>query len=250
MRKDAQGILLALVGATLIKISLTGTYVRYVKVGQLPLLLVAGIALVAVAAVTLWQAVTVPGTARNPGDAPVEAEHGHSHDHGHGHGGSRIGWLLMVPALALLLFAPPAIGSFQAGRSGTALGSQAPSGFAALPEGDPVRVSILDYASRAVFDDGRTLAGRRLTLSGFILPGTGGGVYLARMIVTCCAADARPIKVGLAGQLPGNLSQGKWVEIEGSYIDRSDQDPVNSEKIPYIQVSALRDIAAPEEQYE
>ena len=70
------------------------------------------------------------------------------------------------------------------------------------------------------------------------------------MIVTCCAADARPIKVGLAGQLPGNLAQGRWVEIEGSYIDRSDQDPVNSEKIPYIQVSALRDIAAPEEQYE
>lgn len=247
MRKDAQGILLAVVGTTLIKISLTGTYVRYVKAGQQPLLLVAGIALIAVAAVTLWQAVTVPRRVAQPHPAGIEPGEA---EHGHGHGGSRIGWLLMVPALALLLFAPPAIGSFQAGRNGTALGGQAPSGFAALPEGDPVRVSILDYASRAVFDDGRSLAGRRLTLSGFILPGTGGGVYLARMIVTCCAADARPIKVGLAGQLPGNLPEGMWVEVEGTYIDRSDHDPVNSERIPYIQVSALRDIAAPEEQYE
>jgi uncharacterized repeat protein (TIGR03943 family) len=240
MRKDAQGVLLALVGATLLKIGLTGTYVRYVKAGQLPLLLVAGVALIAVAAVTLWQAVTVPRGAR------AADEHGDAH----GAGGSWTGWLLVVPALALLLFAPPAVGSFQAGRNGTALGSQAPAGFAALPAGDPVRVSILDYASRAVFDDGRSLAGRRVTLSGFILPGPDGGVYLARMIVTCCAADARPIKVGLAGPVPAGLRSGRWVEVEGTYIDRTDRDPVNSETIPYLQVSALREIAAPEEQYE
>jgi uncharacterized repeat protein (TIGR03943 family) len=250
VRKDAQGVLLVLVGATLIKLALTGTYIRYVKAGQLPLLLIAGIALLVTAAVTLWQAVVIP---RRTPTAVVSGDENASvvgFDEAGEHGGSRVGWLLVIPALALLLFSPPAIGSFQADRNGTALGSQAPSGFAALPDGDPVRISVLDYASRAVFDGGRSLAGRRVVLSGFVIPGPNGGTYLARMIVTCCAADARPIKVGLAGQLGGGLAQGRWVEVEGTYIERSDRDPVNSETIPYLQVSSLREIAAPAEQYE
>jgi hypothetical protein len=60
VRKDAQGVLLVLVGPTLIKLAWTGTYVRYVKAGQLPLLLVAGVVLLATAAVALWQAVVIP----------------------------------------------------------------------------------------------------------------------------------------------------------------------------------------------
>ena len=169
MRRDAQAVLLLLVGGTLLKISFTGTYVRYVKPGALPLLLLAGAALVLVAGVTLWQAIRLPK--QDPVDDP------------HGHDESRVSWLLLLPTLALLLFAPPAIGSFQASRNGTALGSQASSDFAPLPEGDPVRISVLDYASRAVFDQGRSLGDRRVTLSGFLIAGPNGESYLARMIV-------------------------------------------------------------------
>ncbi len=254
MRKDAQAVLLLLVGGTLLKISLAGTYVRYVKPGFLPLLVIAGAVLMAVAGVTLWQ------TIRTPQRQPVAAESGHHarpaerHDDsdksGHDHGNPRVAWLLLVPSLALLLFAPPALGSFQASRNGTALSSRANSDFPPLPEGEPVRISMLDYASRAVFDQGRSLAGRRIALSGFIIAGPNGEPYLARMIITCCAADARPVKVGLAGDVPPDLAPDQWIEVEGTYTDRADRDPVNDDVIPFIQIATVRTIPAPEAGYE
>ena len=115
MRRDAQAVLLLLVGGTLLKISLAGTYVRYVKAGQLPLLLAAGVVLVAVAVVTLIAELRARSTVDDHA----------ADDHDHHHGESRVGWLLVVPALALLLFAPPAVGAFQANRNGTALSAQA-----------------------------------------------------------------------------------------------------------------------------
>jgi uncharacterized repeat protein (TIGR03943 family) len=233
VRRDAQAVLLLLVGGTLLKISLAGTYVRYVKPGQLPLLLAAGIVLVAVAAVTLVTELR----ARTAGDD-------------HHHGDSKVAWLLVVPALALLLFAPPAIGAFQANRNGTALSARADSDFPPLPPGDPVTLSLLDYAGRAVFDHGHSLASRTVQLTGFVIPGAGGHLYLARMVVGCCAADARPVKVGLAGDVPAGLKQEQWVQVTGTWLDQADHDAVNNELIPYVAVSSLEEIAAPDNQYE
>jgi uncharacterized repeat protein (TIGR03943 family) len=392
MRKDAQAVLLLLVGGTLLKIGFTGTYVRYVRPGQLPLLLIAGFVLVGLAAVTLWQVIRGPqepaaaapadpaadlpsgfedlaepvgertGSAaadpdfepvslaalRDPGPerepvsftepvslsalrdpgrdlepvslsalrdpaanrasddggfdrddevvvetaityreftpgelvavpvghrlvdraaayraraartaetqvirlADVEKILAEKDAHTHVHREPRIAWLLLLPALALLLFAPPALGAYQASRNGTALSAEANSDFPPLPDDDPVRLSLLDYAGRAVFDQGHSLADRQVTLSGFVIAGPDGQPYLARMIVTCCAADARPVKVGLAGDLPTSLRPDQWIEVQGTYTDRSDKDPVNAELVPYLQVTNLRQIAAPEEQYE
>lgn len=261
MRRDTQAVLLLLVGGTLLKISLTGTYVRYVKPGALPLLLAGGVVLVVVAGVTLWQVIRTPGRVHGAHEAygtearaALDDANGHD-DHGsppgpHGHGEPRVGWLLLLPALALLLFAPPAIGSFQASRNGTALGAQAQSDFAPLPEGDPVRISLLDYASRAVFDQGRSLGERRVVLSGFLIPGPNREPYLARMVVQCCAADARPIKVGLSGDVPTDLGPEQWLEVTGTYTSHADRDSVNGEVIPYLQVGSSRIIAAPNQQYE
>jgi uncharacterized repeat protein (TIGR03943 family) len=232
MKREAQAVLLLLVGGTILKISFGGTYVRYVKPGLLPLLLIAGVVLIVIAGATLWQLVR---TAR--AEQPA-----------HEHGESRVGWLLLLPALALLLFAPPALGSYQASRNGTALGSRAESDYPPLPANDPVQLSVLDYAGRAVFD-AKTLTGRQIRLTGFVVAGPNGVPYLARMVVTCCAADGRPIKVGLAGDVPANLKPDQWIEVEGTYIDRSDRDPVNSDMIPYLQVASLRTIATPDQQY-
>ena len=113
-----------------------------------------------------------------------------------------------------------------------------------------MRVSLLDYASRAVFDQGRSLADRRVVLTGFVIAGPNGQPYLARLVVACCAADARPIKVGLAGDVPGDLVADRWIEVVGTYTDRTDRDPVNADVIPYLRVVTGRIIAAPERQYE
>jgi uncharacterized repeat protein (TIGR03943 family) len=267
MRKDAQAVLLLLVGGTLLKISFTGTYVRYVKAGLLPLLVIAGVVLLTIAIATLWQVIRSPlriivtgGGAHAKAGTHFKADSDATDDHpadeteaipdAHGHGEPRVGWLLLLPALALLLFAPPALGSYQATRNGTALSSRAESDFAPLPDGDPVRVSLLEYASRAVFDGGRSLEGRRVALSGFVIAGPDGQPYLARLVVACCAADARPIKVGLAGDVPPDLVAEQWIEVVGTFTEQSDRDPVNQDVIPYLQVAETRHLPAPEQPYE
>jgi uncharacterized repeat protein (TIGR03943 family) len=163
---------------------------------------------------------------------------------------SRVGWLLLAPALALLIFSPPALGSFTAARNGTALGAASTSDFTPLPAGDPVRLPLLDYAARSVFDKGRSLGDRPVLLTGFVIAGARGEPYLARLFVGCCAADARPVKVGLTGDLPPDLRPDQWVEVTGRYTEQFDKDPVNGEIIPYLDAISVRNIAAPAEQYE
>jgi len=237
VKRELHALVLALVGGTLLKLALTGDYKNYVRVGLKPYLIAAAVVVLAVAALSLWQAVA----ARRAGD-----DHGHSH----GHGWFDVAWLLVVPMLTLLLLAPPPLGSFSANRSGTALGAAPSAQLAPLPEGDPVRLSILDYASRAIFDHGQSLNGRQITLSGFVLPGNGGTWYLTRMVITCCAADAQPIKVGLTGGVPAGLKANDWIKVTGTYVDRTDKDPVNGEPIPYLTVASSAPIPAPALQYE
>jgi uncharacterized repeat protein (TIGR03943 family) len=275
VRKDAQAVLLLLVGATLIKISVTGGYVRYVRASQLPLLVAGGAVLVVVGLICLWlelrgpvgrhtaaasrHATATGGLLDQPregysgvvGQSGLEGPDGPTEDgdtSAEAH--PRVAWLLLFPALALLLLAPPPVGAFQASRAGTALSMRGSPDFEPLPEGDPVRLTVRDYASRAVHDGGRSLLNRRVMLSGFVIAGPGGQPYLARMLVACCAADARPVKVGLSGDVPASLNPDEWVELVGLYIDRADRDPVNGELIPYIQVVSLRDIHPPNQQYE
>ncbi|GIH21672.1 TIGR03943 family putative permease subunit [Rugosimonospora africana] len=249
VKRDLHGLILALLGGTLVKLTVTGQYERYVKAAMRPYLFAAGLILLAVAAAALWPAVFGRRSAETD-DHHGDAGHAHTGDgHGHRHGRADMAWLLVVPAAVVLLIAPPAIGSYSAGRSGTALGAASSSDYPPLPAGDPVTVSVLDYASRAVFD-GRSLAGRRVELSGFLLSNGSGGWYLTRMVITCCAADAQPIKVGLTGAVPANARANEWLEATGEYTDRVDKDPVNGQSIPYLSVTSSTPIPAPAQQYD
>jgi uncharacterized repeat protein (TIGR03943 family) len=234
VRRELHALVLALVGGTLLKLAIAGDFERYVKVGARPYLVTAAIVVILVAVVSLWQS-----RRPSPGD---------DHGHGHAHGRLDVAWLLILPMLTLLLLAPPALGSYSAERTGTAL-SAADSTLGPLPDGDPVRLSVRDYGARAVFDH-ESLAGRHFTLSGFVLPG-GDTWYLVRMVIRCCAADAQPVKVGLAGNVPGGLKPNDWIAVTGTYLaGRTDRDPVNGEPIPYLSVTSSAPIPAPAQQYE
>jgi uncharacterized repeat protein (TIGR03943 family) len=239
-RAGVQSVVLLLAGGALIRTAWTGTYVRYVKPGLHGYLIAAGAVLVAVALVNL---VRLFATAIRP--------HHEHEDDGHGHGSGRFepSWLIVAPALALLLVAPPALGSYAAAHGGTALSAAADSDFPPLPAGDPVRVSLLEYASRAVFDKGHSLQGRNIAMSGFIVV-DGDKRYLTRMIITCCAADARPIKVGLTGAVPPGLTADTWLKVTGTYTTRTDPDPVDGDPIPYVTITAAQQIPAPNQPYE
>ncbi|MEV6345329.1 TIGR03943 family protein [Actinoplanes sp. NPDC051851] len=222
MNRQAQGVVLLLLGGAVVKAWWSDLFLRYVKPGLGPFLLVAGVILIAVGVLTL-----------------VAKESGHHHE-------PWVGWLLLLPVIGLLLVAPPALGAYTADRSG-AIAVVPDSDYPTLPAGDPVAVGLLDYSSRAIYDDGRSLTGRQLRLAGFLTPGEDGGVMLARIVMTCCAADGRPIKVGLTGAPPSGTS---WVRVTGVYSPRRGKDPVSGAEIAYVEVQSWEPIAEPERPYE
>ncbi|MER7477547.1 TIGR03943 family protein [Streptomyces sp. NPDC126510] len=230
MNRLAQTALLFLLGATLLHAGTTDLYLRYVKEGLRPLVLLAGAVLIATAAATLW----------------YDRRNAPTHDH---HREPRVSWLLTLPVLALILVAPPALGSYSAAHTGTALTK--PFGFPALPTGDaPLRLAVADYAGRAIYDDGRALRHRELKITGFVTLDRKGAPYLVRMGLNCCAADAQPVKIALTGNTPPVLRPDTWLEITGTYTPRRTKDPVNDGPIPYLEVTTSRPVPTPHDPYD
>ncbi|MCX5555513.1 TIGR03943 family protein [Streptomyces sp. NBC_00038] len=239
MNRQAQAAVLFLVGAAILKAGSSDLYLRYVKAGLRPLLLGAGVVLIVTAAATVWYEL-------RRGRAP-EQDHD-DEGHGHSHREPRIAWLLVLPLLALILVAPPALGSYSAMRTGTAL--QAPFGYAALPAGDPIPLSLVDYAGRAAYDHGRTLGDRRVKVTGFVALDHDGTPYLVRMALNCCAADAQPVKIGLTGRIPPVLQPDAWLEVTGTYTSKRTKDPVNDGVIPFIKVGEAKPVPTPRDPYD
>jgi uncharacterized repeat protein (TIGR03943 family) len=253
VNRQAQAVILLLFGGAVVKAGITDLSLRYVKEGLRPFLVAAGLLLVAAAIATLvheWRPATPDHDGHHDGDQDGGGDHGDGGDHGHHHE-PRVGWLLILPVLGLLLVAPPALGSYAAERSGSVLTAQpGDSDYPALPPGDPVPVSLLDYASRAVFDEGKSLRGRTVRLTGFVTPGADGQPMLNRMVLSCCAADGRPIKVGLTGDVPAGLGPDTWVRVDGVHTARTGTDEINQAAVPYLEVRSWEQVPPPRNQYE
>ncbi|GHD69355.1 membrane protein [Streptomyces mirabilis] len=236
MNRQAQAAVLFLVGAAVLHAGLTDLYLRYVKAGLRPLLLAAGVVLIMAAVATVWY---------------ERRGRGETHDgdgHGHVHREPRVAWLLVLPLLALILVSPPALGSYSAMHAGTAL--QAPLAYPSLPATDPLPLGVVDYAGRAAYDHGRTLAHRRVEVTGFVALAQDGTPYLVRMALNCCAADAQPVKIGLTGHIPPVLQPDTWLQVTGTYTAKQTKDPVNDGRIPFLDVTAAKPVPTPHDPYD
>ncbi|WP_327728437.1 TIGR03943 family protein [Streptomyces sp. NBC_00487] len=236
MNRQAQTVILFLTGGALLHAGFTDLYLRYVKAGLRPLLIGAGIVLIAAAVATVWY----ERRARRHEQQAHEPHTPHE---------PRVSWLLVLPLLALVLVAPPAAGSYTAMRTGTAL-QQQPWGYPTLPADGPLRLSVADYAGRAVYDKGRALAGRPLKVTGFLAFDESGRPYLVRMALNCCAADAQPVKIALTGELPAVLQPDTWIEVTGTYTPQRTKDPLNGTAVPYLHVTTTKPVKAPQDPYD
>ncbi|MFJ5641285.1 TIGR03943 family putative permease subunit [Streptomyces sp. NPDC093223] len=256
MNRQAQAAVMFLVGVALLHAGGTNLYLRYVKAGLQPLVLAAGAVLIVSALATAWyewkrararKEATATATAAVTAPAGTHPE-ADAHSEAHVHPEPRISWLLVLPLLALILVAPPALGSYSALRTGTAL--QQPYGYLKLPASDPVPLNLVDYAGRAAYDHGRSLAGRQVRIAGFVAVDSAGTPYLVRMALNCCAADAQPVKVGLTGTIPPVLQPDAWLQVTGTYTAKRSRDPVNNGPIPFIKVTSAKPIPTPADPYD
>ncbi|MEU9291313.1 TIGR03943 family protein [Streptomyces sp. NPDC048275] len=234
MNRQAQAAVLFLIGAAVLHAGFTDLYLRYVKEGLRPLLLAAGVVLI----------VTALATVRYERRRPQQDDGGD----GHTHREPRIAWLLVLPLFALILVAPPALGSYSATHTGTALTK--PFAYPALPTTDPLPLSLVDYAGRAAYDHGRSLGDRRLEVTGFLALDRDGTPYLVRMALNCCAADAQPVKIGLTGDIPPVLQPDTWLQVTGTYTAKRTKDPVNDGIIPFLDVAEAKPVPAPRDPYD
>ncbi|MEU5796060.1 TIGR03943 family protein [Streptomyces sp. NPDC047813] len=246
MRRLLPSLLLKLTGLGLLRIALFGdTYLRYVKPGLRPVLIASGAVLLLLGIAAAFSRKGGSGAhAHATHDAHAghahDARDGHAHDgheghdahdaheghdthegqDGHDHSGTpKIAWLLALPALSLLLFAPPALGAYTAARSGPGPVAVQKKGFEPLPATSPLPLTLTDFTKRVQQDRSRAIQGRTVRLTGFVTPDAAGdGWYLTRIIFTCCAADSQTVKIHVYE--PGSAeppAADTWLAVTGTW---------------------------------
>lgn len=251
MRRETQNVLLLLLGGALLKISINGQYVRYVKPSLQPWLIACGAIAILLAVIGIVRDLSKQRRSRDGdevhGDLDDDPHGAHQHS-------SRSPWLLMLPVLAIFLIAPPALGADKVARSGDrSIAGQAPQGnanidFAELPDEPAPLLKIGDVVTRAVWDDAGSLDGRQIRLVGFVAKGADGSSFLARLIIGCCAADATPVKVKLEGGQTAQYPPDTWLEVRGEV--RPDTATEENGYTPTFAVAEATPVEEPADPYE
>jgi uncharacterized repeat protein (TIGR03943 family) len=236
VRRETTNVLLVLVGGALVKITVDGTYLRYVKPSARPWVLAAGVVMIALAVVAIVRDIVANGVPR-------------SDDHHHSGGGWA--WLLVLPVLAILLVAPPALGADSVLRAGNRTAptvvQQGSAAFPSLPSNGVVPLAMSEFITRSVWDSSHSLAGRTVALTGFVVHANGTD-FVARLVITCCAADATPMKVALTGRRATGLPDDQWVRAVG--VLRQGSATQANGYTPTLTVSGLTTVNAPADPYE
>src|SRR5438067_787741 len=235
MRRETQNILLVLLGGALLKIGINGDYLRYVKPAQQPWVLAGGAVMLALGVVAIVRDVLAARAA-----AAVAGD-----DHGHHHT-ARSAWLLVVPVLAVFLIAPPALGSDSVTRTDARAPTQATAVFPALPPGNVVPLTMTEFVTRAGWDSTGSLDNRTVQLTGFVTH-RGNSVLLARMVITCCAADAFPVTVRLNGSQAASYPNDVWLDVTGQVVPGT-AVRANDYTADFT-IATVRHIAAPKDPY-
>ena len=225
----AGGTISLLIGAVLLRLTFTGNYSRYVRVGMGPWLVVAGVAVFLLGLATLLRALLRSHAV----DADV-----------HDHGGNRVGWLLLAPIAALLLVAPPTLGSYGVGRGATVDVRAGAPIFDDLRAGtQPVPMTLLEFGQRAFERGGASFNGAEVELTGFVAQTEEAGFELARYQIACCAADATPMVIRVTGVFGDVPTQDRWVSVTGVF--QPGGDPV-----PRLAATSVLEIPPPNDPYE
>jgi uncharacterized repeat protein (TIGR03943 family) len=228
----AGGTITMLIGAVLLRLTLTDTYRRYVRPELGVWLTLAGGVVIVLGFVTLLAAL------RRGRPTAVPDDHDHDHDV------VGVGWLLLAPIAALLLVAPPTLGSYGVGRAATVdVRSGVPVFKSLARAAKPHPMTLLEFGQRSYDHNGTNFNGAVVELTGFVAAAEDRGFRLARYQIACCAADATPAVVRIVGTSGDSPPLDQWVVVTGTF-HRSEGE------LPELTATSVVDIEPPNEPYE
>lgn len=208
MRRETENTVLLLVGISIVMITVSGGFTRYVKPGLLPWLAASAVLLIALALLAII------GDIRRGGPRTSNDSAAHSHRTG-------VMWLLVVPIVVLSFVTPPALRPSAAAPSVTSVSNDVLNrAFPPLPPSDAPEVSLPKVPMREAHDTTGSLTNRSITVTGFVL-NEAQGVDLGRVVIICCAADAQLARIHLRGPAAAHaagLPDNTWLRVEGQVI--------------------------------
>jgi uncharacterized repeat protein (TIGR03943 family) len=230
MSRETQNVLLFLLGLGTGVMVLKGTYLHYVKPSLLPWLIVAAVVLIALAVVS---------SVRDIRNRRAED---------HSHGGWMV-WLLLMPLAAIAFVIPPPIGAQGATPEVAASAQPQKRPFPPLPAEHAPALSLPEVMMRAATDSAGTLDDRLITVTGFTIKGS-DGPDLGRVVIICCAADARLARLHLSGPAAvtaANYPADTWLRIEGTIVPGS--ATASTSFVPTMTVTSVTKIDRPANTY-
>lgn len=165
----------------------------------------------------------------------------------------RIGWLLVTPVVAIILFGPQPMGDFALRR--TPHLPEYAFDIAAYASSSGQRVPALKMSD---FLGGATQSGNHdylvshdIALRGFVsFRGVAGpdSFVLTRYLISCCAADAQPLSVTIVGatSVP---DKNQWLDVTARY-DPTIRPVANGGYGPVLRAKHLQPISPPTGPYE
>lgn len=121
--------------------------------------------------------------------------------------------------------------------------------FPALPAGSDPELGVKEFVLRALYDADRSVVTTPVTVTGFIAPasdGYTGGYTVARLVISCCAADASPMQLHVEGTAPA--PEGAWVNAVVTAQDGTANQA--NDYVPTVVVTSMRPTGQPSDPYE
>lgn len=114
---------------------------------------------------------------------------------------------------------------------------------------DP-QLTMKEFVLRSLYDADRSLDnGTPVTVTGFIAPAGDGfdsGFTIARMAISCCAADANPLQLHVDGDAP--YPSNTWVQAV--VVNVPNTGTLDNDYVPTVTVQSMQTIDQPDDPYE
>ena len=135
------------------------------------------------------------------------------------------------------------------GSAEDSTGSRRTMHFPPLDPGANPAVGMKDFILRALYDADNSVKDTPVTVTGFIAPAGQGytsGYTIARIVISCCAADANPMQLHVDGDPP--FPTNTWVDAVVTVVPNT--ATMDNGYVPVVTLTSATSVPQPDDPYE